>query len=104
MVEAGNRNFIQDIDTYRIVGGVEFSLEDWDVEAVGTTSVEQMELIRTKDGSFEAACSRHLALTVTGSCVPLNLFGGPGTITQDQIDYISYTGTAKTTYEQNHSK
>ena len=32
MVEAGNRNFIQDIDTYRIVGGIEFSLEDWDVE------------------------------------------------------------------------
>jgi len=30
----------------------------------------------------------------------LNLFGGPGSITQDQIDYISYTGTAKTTYEQ----
>ena len=27
MVEAGNRNFIQDIDTYRIVGGVEMSLK-----------------------------------------------------------------------------
>ena len=28
MVEAENRNFIQDLDTYRIVGGIDFTLED----------------------------------------------------------------------------
>ncbi|GIS70003.1 MAG: hypothetical protein CM1200mP9_08240 [Gammaproteobacteria bacterium] len=41
-----------------------------------------------------------LSSDCTSPCVPLNLFGGPGSITQDQVDYISYTGTAKTTFTQ----
>ena len=99
MVEAGNRNFIQDIDTYRMVGGIEFSLEDWDVEL--SVNVGRTDGTDTNEGRFiRSRVINALSADCTGSCVPLNLFGGPGSITQDQIDYISYTGTAKTTYEQ----
>ena len=32
MVEAGNRNFLQDINTFRFVGGIDFSFADWDAD------------------------------------------------------------------------
>ena len=32
----------------------------------------------------------------TGDCVPLNLFGGSGTITQEMLDYIAYEGLSET--------
>jgi len=34
---------------------------------------------------------------VVAGCVPLNLFGGPGTITDDQIAGLTFTGTARGT-------
>ena len=100
MVEAGNRNFIQDLDTYRIVGGIDFSLEDWDVEV--SYNFGRTDGTDTNEGRFiRSRVVQALSSDCTGDCVPLNLFGGPGTITQEMIDYISYTGTAKTTYQQN---
>ena len=100
MVEAGNRNFIQDLDTYRIVGGIDFSLEDWDVEV--SYNFGRTDGTDTNEGRFiRSRVVNALSSDCTGDCVPLNLFGGPGTITQEMIDYISYTGTAKTTYQQN---
>lgn len=99
MVEAGNRNFIQDLDTYRIVGGVEFSLEDWDIEMA--YNFGRTDGTDTNEGRFiRSRVVQALSSDCTAPCVPLNLFGGPGTISQDQIDWISYTGTAKTGYEQ----
>ena len=100
MVEAGNRNFIQDIDTYRIVGGVEMSLEDWDIEV--SYNFGRTDGTDTNEGRFiRSRVVQALSSDCDAPCVPLNLFGGPGSITQDQIDWISYTGTAKTTYQQN---
>ena len=100
MVEAGNRNFIQDIDTYRIVGGVEMSLEDWDIEV--SYNFGRTDGTDTNEGRFiRSRVVQALSSDCDAPCVPLNLFGGPGSISQDQIDWISYTGTAKTTYQQN---
>ena len=99
MVEAGNRNFIQDIDTYRIVGGVEMSLEDWDIEV--SYNFGRTDGTDTNEGRFiRSRVVQALSSDCDAPCVPLNLFGGPGSIEQDQIDWISYTGTAKTTYQQ----
>lgn len=99
MVEAGNRNFIQDLDTYRIVGGIEFSLEDWDVEMA--YNFGRTDGTDTNEGRFiRSRVVQALSSDCDAPCVPLNLFGGPGSISQDQIDWISYTGTAKTTYQQ----
>ncbi|HIM34515.1 MAG TPA: TonB-dependent receptor, partial [Pseudomonadales bacterium] len=99
MVEAGNRNFLQDIDTYRLVGSLEYEIEGWSLEA--SINYGRTDGTDTNEGRFiRSRVLEALSGTCTDPCVPLNLFGGPGTISQDQIDYISYVGTAKTTQEQ----
>lgn len=99
MVEAGNRNFIQDIDTFRFVGGVEFSFADWDADVA--FNYGRTDGTDTNEGRFiRSRVLEALSSDCEAPCVPLNLFGGPGSITQDQVDWIAYTGTAKTTYTQ----
>ena len=122
MVEQGNRFFSQDIDTFRVVGGLKGKLPEstplknwrWDMHYnFGRTSginINEGRFIRSRvinaigpsfvdtDGSIRCGTP---AAPVDG-CVPLNLFGGAGSITQDQLDYISYTGVANG-YSQMHS-
>ena len=99
MVEAGNRNFIQDIDTFRFVGGIEFSFADWDADVA--FNYGKTDGTDTNEGRFiRSRVLEALSSDCEAPCVPLNLFGGPGSISQDQIDWISYTGTAKTSYTQ----
>ena len=95
-VEAGNRIFNQDIDTYRIVLGLKIPVLDFDSDlffAYGRTSgntVNRGRFIRSRlmralgpDGD----CS--------GDCVPLDILHGAGTITPEMLDYIQYTGVAR---------
>ncbi len=116
-VEANNRNFLQNIDTFRVVVGVEgqapkqigFLRENgwrWDLSynygRTEGTDLNEGRFVRSRveaalgpsfmgaDGTAQCGTPSN---PVTG-CVPLNLFGGEGTITQDMLDYISYTGTA----------
>ena len=99
MVEAGNRNFLQDIDTYRLVGGLEYEINGWLMDA--TVNFGRTDGTDINEGRFiRSRVAEALSSDCTSPCVPLNLFGGPGSITQDQVDYISYTGTAKTTFTQ----
>jgi len=116
MVEGGNRHFIQDLDIFRIVTGLDGSLP----EGLGPLSSWTWELsynygrtagTNTNQGNYDRA---RLAKAVGPSfrdtdgsivcgtpdnpdynCVPLNVFGGPGTITKEMLDYIGYTGTAR---------
>jgi len=102
MVEAGPRVFNRDLNTYRFVGGAIWDINEWEVEGfinyglTDGTYVNSGRFVRSK---VERALGP--AEDCTGSCVPLNLFGGPGTITQDMLDYISYVGTAQNMYSQN---
>lgn len=120
-VEAGNRLFTQDIDTYRVVLGLEgdypddwgrFSTWTWDfnfnfgrTQAVSTNG-GQFIASRLQgaigpsffDANGVAQCGTP-GNTIAG-CVPLNLFGGAGTITQDMVDYISFTGIDRGFSEQ----
>ncbi len=110
MVEAGNRIFTQDSNTFRIVAGANGTLPDigplvdWSWDAY--VNVGRTETINVQEGIFnitklQQALGPDSECTGSGSCVPLNLFGGAGTITQDQIDFISFTGIDRGFTEQN---
>ena len=113
MIEAGQRNFTQDIDTFRAVGGFQGDLpgdSGWTWEAsfnYGRTQgidINEGRFIRSRveeaigpsyfDANGVAQCGS-LANPGSDGCVPLDLFGGLDgrPITQDMVDYISFVGT-----------
>lgn len=102
LVEAGPRNFSQDNRLWRVVTGLEgqWGQSYWNVEAnYGRNTVDQVQsgdLLRDRvalalgpsyeaDGQFRCGTPE---ATVDG-CVPLNLFGGAGSITSDMLDTVA---------------
>ncbi len=105
--ETGGRRFSQDVDVWHYAGGLEGNFElgsrlfFWDVGYIFsqnqrndiTTGQVNIDRIRAAVGpSFRDAtgvirCGTPGAI-VTG-CVPLNLFGGNGSITPEMLAYIS---------------
>jgi iron complex outermembrane receptor protein len=112
VVEAGNRRSQQDTDTMRLVVGLDGALP-FDVGTPGTWRWEASygygatDSTQTSDGvlrrdrlagalgpSFIDAEGRARCGTSgdpIDGCVPLNLFGGPGTITPDMLAYLGHT-------------
>ncbi|WP_428262208.1 TonB-dependent receptor plug domain-containing protein [Haliangium sp.] len=113
-VEAGPRRFLQDINTFRFVTGLDGRLPEelpvlsnwrWELAynfgRTGAESVNEGRFIRSRveraigpsyiDEEGVAQCGTPTNPAVDG-CVPLNLLGGLGTITPEMVDYISYTG------------
>lgn len=96
MVEQGNRKFRQQNDTYYYNLGLEGFIDagtgwDWSV----SYAFNQNDQLRKTEGLVNmdrvtAALSN--ACVTDSACVPLNLFGGPGSITQDMLDYIGFVG------------
>jgi len=98
-LEAGPRIFDQDVTTRYLAGGLrgDFQLSDrlyyWDINLIDSRSKAE----QTTQGSFNIA---RIATALgplddcenTPGCVPLNLFGGAGSITPEMLDYISFTG------------
>jgi len=115
LVEFGERRTAQDISTYRVVAGVDGTLPEstgvlqgwfWDLSfnygRTGASNVKQGNLKRSGlrnalGPSFTDATGPHCGTpgNVIADCVPLNLFGGPGSITQDQISGLTFTGTLR---------
>jgi len=120
-VELGNRRFSEDVDLWRVLVGLEGTVTDWnwtlsvaDAESSAST-VETGILFPSRFeqalgpsgpddaghivcGSPDPATGRVPAASIVPGCVPLNIFGGPGSITRDQLDYVSlgpmtHTGT-----------
>jgi outer membrane receptor protein involved in Fe transport len=117
LVEFGNRRYTQDLTTFRIVTGLEGKL----VEDFGPLDGFTWELafnhgrtqgIETQEGLLQrsrlsAAVGPSFIDTNTGEarcgtpaapiadCVPLNLLGGPGSITPEMVESLSYRGTAR---------
>ena len=96
IVEAGNRIFNQDIDTYRIVLGLKTLVLGFDSDlffAFGRTAgntVNRGRFIRSRLMRAlgpDEECS--------GDCVPLDILHGAGTITPEMLAYIQYTGVAR---------
>ena len=95
-VEAGNRNYLQDIDTYRMVLGLDHRLGRFDADLSFSygrsegTSINEGRFIRS---NVEQALGPDE--DCTGDCVPLDLLHGPGTITEEMLSYIQYTGIGR---------
>ena len=121
MVEASNRNFIQDVSTYRVVLGVEGEFPEnwgklstwrWDFNfnygRTNSTNINEGQFSvprlanATGPSFFDAGGIARCGSpgNAIPNCVPLNLFGGAGTITQDMLDYITYTGVDRGFSEQ----
>jgi len=117
LTEFGNRIRNQDITTWRAVGGVNGSLPDeagplrgwyWDLSLnYGRSEGTQVSTGNLRTDALAAALGPSFQDTATGqkrcgtvtapipNCVPLNLFGGPNSITQDQIAGLTFTGTLR---------
>jgi iron complex outermembrane recepter protein len=118
IVETGGRHFTQDIDTNRVVLGVDGTIpgteRKWQFElnfnfgrtsATGTIDGEFIiSRLRNAlgpsfiDAQGVARCGTPQAV-ITG-CVPIDFFGGPGSITPEMLAYVNYTGVVKGFNEQ----
>jgi outer membrane receptor protein involved in Fe transport len=117
MLEFGTRDSIQDIDTYRIVVGLDGTLPEemgvvkgwyWDVNFnYGRTISSNIKRGNLQDPALAQALGPSMSIngvptcvskagdpsTAIPGCVPLNVFGGPSSIPSDQITpNIAYTG------------
>ncbi|WP_101926088.1 MULTISPECIES: TonB-dependent receptor plug domain-containing protein [Luteimonas] len=94
-VEGGPRRYTQDVKTWYAAGGLEgmFAVGDrtwnWDLNLMRSESRAE----QTNTGSYnvrrinEALGDPAVCATIAG-CTPLNLFGGPGTITPEMLAFI----------------
>ncbi|MCY4545961.1 MAG: TonB-dependent receptor [Gemmatimonadetes bacterium] len=95
-VEASNRNFLQDLDTYRIVLGLEHEFQGFSGDlafSYGRTSGTNINEGRFILSNIEMALGPDSECV--GGCVPLDILHGPGTITDDMLKFIQYTGIAR---------
>ena len=108
MVELGPRVFKQSVDTTRIGGGLDGNQDflnrtfTWSAggafseNKLATTEEGLLDMIRVAralgpvDQCVNGDTTVQLPPAAAG-CVPLDLFGGPGTITPKMLHYISYT-------------
>ncbi len=102
LVEAGPRTFSQDNQLWRVVSGLEgqWGASFWNIEAsYGLNRIDQKQsgdLLRDRvalalgpsyQGDAQPLCGS--ADTPVAGCVPLNLFGGAGSITPEMLDYVA---------------
>ena len=95
-VEGGPRRYEQDVKTWYAAGGLDGVFEvnqrtwNWDVNVMSSES----KATQTNTGSYNIkhinqALGDPAACAAIAGCVPLNLFGGPGTITPQMLAWIS---------------
>jgi outer membrane receptor protein involved in Fe transport len=112
MVELGTRTFSEEADLWRMLAGLEGMVAGWEwnlsagIAESGSTSVDNGVFLRARlvpslgpsgpDGTGRIVCGTPDPATgivsapdIVPDCVPVNLFGGPGSITREQLDYIS---------------
>ena len=112
LVELGPRGFAQRVDMWRALAGARGNINEWHWEVSAATSESDATTRESgialaarvaagvdasgPDGAGHIVCGPPDALTgivpasaVISDCVPINLFGGAGSITQEQIDFMS---------------
>lgn len=94
-IEAGPRRFEQNVDTYYLSGAFdgEFALGErtiyWDANALWSRNrADQLGHGIVNSARLEQALGPIAACT--GACVPFNFFGGPGSITQEMVDFVTF--------------
>ncbi len=120
-VETGGRSFVQDVDTFVFSGGLEgdFEIGDRYFTWEAGYMYGKNERNDTTEGLFSVPALRQAlgpsmliggvptcvstagnAATAINGCVPLNLLGAPGTITQDMLDFASFVAHDEFGYKQ----
>jgi len=96
-IEGGPRIFSQKVDTRYFATGLtgNFNAWDhgfnWDVNVVRSDNDADQDVTGTYNiAHIQKALGPLAACQADPTCVPLNLFGGPGTITPDMLKYILY--------------
>jgi iron complex outermembrane recepter protein len=106
VLEAGPRHYEQNVDTWNVTGTLygDYQLFNrqwfWDVNAVWSRN----QADQTFTGNLNAqrvqqALGPIAGCTTASGCVPLNLFGGPGTITPAMLNFIGFTQQDKSEQE-----
>ena len=95
-VEGGPRIFEQDVDTWYVGAGLEGVFDAgsrslyWDVNlALSENKAEQTNFGSYDIRNIALALGDPAACAAVAGCTPLNIFGGPGTITPDMLAFIS---------------
>ena len=107
--ETGGRSFKQNVDTFAFTGGLEGSFDigerffSWDAgmvygrneQADTTVGLFNVAALRNALGPSEMrngvpVCVTEPGGTVITGCVPLNLLGGEGSMTQEMLDYSAF--------------
>jgi iron complex outermembrane receptor protein len=95
-VENGPRRYNQSVETYYASGTVDgtFMLGShkwyWDLNGLwGRNKADQTVLGNVNAANLAKALGPLSGCT--GACVPFNIFGGAGSITQPMIDYVTFT-------------
>jgi iron complex outermembrane receptor protein len=121
-VETGGRLFAQNVDTFGFNGGIEGSFElgdryfTWDAGWVYGRNDQN----DTTEGLFNLLALRQAlgpsmlvggvptcvatagnAATAIAGCVPMNLLGGPGSITRQMLDFSSFVAHDELGYKMN---
>jgi iron complex outermembrane receptor protein len=98
LIEAGQRTFDQEVNTYSLTTTVDgrLNLFDhdwyWDVNGlVGVNKAKQSFTGNVRADRVAVAIGPLATCQATPGCVPLNLFGGAGSITQEMLDWIGFT-------------
>ncbi|QPC98890.1 TonB-dependent receptor domain-containing protein [Qipengyuania soli] len=97
LVENGQRTYTQKVDTWTVAATLDGRLGAnfyWDVNAVlGWNDAHQ--LFTGNVNAAKVAQALGPVANCTGDCVPLNIFGGAGSITQDMLNFISFDERSK---------
>jgi iron complex outermembrane recepter protein len=96
LIEAGQRDFHQKVDTYSATATLDGSFNIgahewfWDVNGLfGVNKAKQSFTGNVRADRVAQAIGP--VANCTAPCVPLNLFGGNGSITQAMLDWIAFT-------------
>ncbi len=103
-VEAGQRTFSQQVDTFSVTGTLDGSFNVgsskwyWDVNGVyGLNDAHQLFTGNVNAANLARALGP--VAQCTGGCVPFNIFGGAGSVTQPMLDYVTFDERDKSQQE-----
>ena len=95
LIEGGPRHYKQDVNTFNLTGTLEgkFNLfgrdMSWDVNAIWSRNRAEQSFTGNVNAQRVAQALGPVA-ACTAPCVPFNIFGGVGTITPEQLKFISF--------------
>jgi iron complex outermembrane receptor protein len=97
LIEAGQRTFNQNVETYSATATIDGQLTTpaghqwyWDVNALFGINKAKQSFTGNVRADRVAQAIGPIA-NCTAPCVPLNLFGGLGSITPEMLDFIAFT-------------